>query len=80
MPSIHNSRYQNTLKRVRDITAKRGKKKVKPLAHSIFLSIYEYIIVGNIFPCDTPQKCNSTDIQSLTIKITWASNLFGPIY
>jgi len=77
MPSKHNGRYQNTLNGVRDITAKGGKKKVKVLAHSISLRIY--VIVGNIFPSDTPQKCNSTDIQSLTIKITSASSLFGPI-
>jgi hypothetical protein len=78
MPSIHNGRYPNTLKGVRDVTAKRDKKKVKPLDHSISLRIY--VIVENIFPSDTPQKCNSTDIQSLTIKISWASSLFGPIF
>jgi len=79
MPSIHNGRYQNTLKRVRDINAKCDKKKGKLLAHSISLRIY--VIGGNIFPSDTPQKWNSTDIQSLTIKIIWVSSLrvFGPI-
>jgi hypothetical protein len=75
MPSIHNGRYQNTLKGVRDITAKRDK--VKPLAHSISLRIY--VIVRNIFPSDTQQKCSSKDIQSPIIKITWLSSLFGPI-
>ena len=77
MPSIHNGRYRNTLKGVRDMTAKRDKKKAKTLAHSISLRIY--VIVGNIFPSDTPQKFNSTDIQTLTIKITSVSSLFGPM-
>jgi hypothetical protein len=78
MPSIHNGRCQNTLKGVRDITVKRDKKKAKPLAHSISLRIY--VIDGNIFPSDTtPQKYNSTDMQSLTIKVTWAPSLFGPV-
>jgi len=53
MPFIHNGRYQNTLKGVRDMTSKRDKKKAKPLAHYISLRIY--VIVGNTFPSDIPQ-------------------------
>jgi hypothetical protein len=64
MPPALNGRYQNTLKAVRDVTAKRDKKKTKDFSPLHSLRIY--VIFENIFSSDTLQKCNSTGNLSLT--------------